>query len=123
MAEVVINGGGELQRCLYAFVVKTLLGQNIEIEAALLYPRATEGDQALFPLQGLDATLEQLTDATDLARCNIEAGFALPGIDAKNAYNDFAFALPGNAGYGYLPRKMTLAAEKFGDAAKIWEAK
>ena len=50
MAEIVIDGGGELQRCLYAFAVKTLLGQKIKIEAALLYPRAEEGEQALFPL-------------------------------------------------------------------------
>ena len=122
MAEIVIDGGGELQRCLYAFAVKTLLDRDIEIEAALLYPLATDGDQALFPLQDVDATLQQLTDAIDLARRNIEAGLALPGIAAEEPYNDFAFALPGNAGYGYLPRKMALAAEKLGDAAKIWEA-
>lgn len=45
----------------------------------------------------------------------------MPGVDADDDYNDFAFVLPGNAGYGYLPRKMTLAAEKLGDATKIWE--
>lgn len=120
MAEVVIKGGGELQRCLYAFAVKTLLDRDIEVEAALLYPLATEGDQALFPLQGVDTALEQLTEAIDFARRNIEAGLALPGIDAADAYNDFAFALPGSA--AYLPRKMALAAEMLGDAAKIWEA-
>jgi hypothetical protein len=107
---------------LYAFAVKTMLGQNIQIEAALLYPRTTEGDQVLFPLQDVDATLQQLTDAIDFARRNIEAGLALPGVDADDDYNDFAFVLPGNAFYGYLPRKMALAEEKLGDAAKIWEA-
>lgn len=121
MDKVVLDGGGELQRCLYAFAVKALLDQNIEIEAALLYPLATEGDQALFPLQDVRATLAQLADAIALARRNIEAGLALPGI-AADVYNDFAFALPANAGYGYLPRKMALASEKLGDAAKIWEA-
>ena len=64
-----------------------LLDRDIEIEAALLYPLATDGDQALFPLQGIDSTLQQLTDAIDLARRNIEAGLALPGIDAKSDYN------------------------------------
>ena len=73
-------------------------------------------------MQDVDATLEQLAGAIALARRNIEAGLALPGIDARCDYNDFAFALPGNAGYGYLPRKMALAEEKLGDAAKIWEA-
>jgi hypothetical protein len=38
MAQIVINGGGELQRCLYAFAVKTLLARKIKIEAALFYP-------------------------------------------------------------------------------------
>ena len=95
MAEIVIEGGGELQRCLYAFAVKTLLDHDIEVDAALLYPRATEGDQALFPLQDVDATLERLAAAIALARRNIEAGLALPGIDANDDYNDFAFALPG----------------------------
>jgi PD-(D/E)XK nuclease superfamily len=122
MAEVVLDGGGELQRCLYAFAVKTLLDRDIEIDAALLYPLAKDGDQALFPRQGIDATLQQLTDAIDLARRNIEAGLALPGIAAEDVYNDFVFTLPANAGYGYLPRKTPLAAEKLGDAAKIWEA-
>ena len=120
MAEIMIDGGGELQRCLYAFAVKTLLGQKIEIEAALLYPRAEEGEQALFPLQDIDATLEQLAGAIALARRNMEAGLALPGIDADSDYNDLAFALP--ASPGYLPRKMALAEEKLGDAAKIWKA-
>jgi hypothetical protein len=90
MAEIVIDGGGELQRCLYAFAVKTLLDRDIEIEAALLYPLGKEGDQVLFPLQDVDATLEKLTDAIDLARRNIEAGLALPGVDADDDYNDFA---------------------------------
>ena len=34
MAEAVIDGGSELQRCLYAFAVKTLLGHKIKVEAA-----------------------------------------------------------------------------------------
>ena len=34
----VLRGGRELQRCLYAFAVRSLLGENVEIEAGLLYP-------------------------------------------------------------------------------------
>ncbi len=40
MADVVVKGGSELQRCLYAFAVKNLLGAKVEVEAALLYPIA-----------------------------------------------------------------------------------
>ncbi len=36
---MILQGGKELQRCLYAYAVKALLGEAVEIEAALLYPR------------------------------------------------------------------------------------
>ena len=121
MAEVVIAGGGELQRCLYAFAVKTLLGPDVEVEAALLYPAATGSEQKLFPLPEVELTLGHLASAIDLARCNIEAGLALPGIDASDAYNDLVFALPGSA--SYLPRKLALAEQRLGAAANVWEAK
>jgi hypothetical protein len=118
MGSVVLKGGNELQRCLYAFCVKTLLGSKVEIEAALLYPGAAEGEQALFPLHDVDAVLARLATAIKRARSSIEAGLALPGIDASN-YNDFAFALP--ASQSYLDRKMALVQKRLGRAAAIWE--
>jgi PD-(D/E)XK nuclease superfamily len=120
MAEVVVKGGSELQRCLYAFAVRTLLGPKIDVEASLLYPRAPEGEQALFPLDDVDAALELLAGAIAIARTNVENGLALPGTDAADGYNDFAFALPANA--GYLPRKRPFAERHMGNATKIWEA-
>jgi PD-(D/E)XK nuclease superfamily len=121
MAEAVIDGGNELQRCVYAFAVKTLLGREIEVEAALLYPRAAAGEDALFPLQDIDAALKQLATAIGLAHTNVESGLALPGIDAASVYNDLAFALPATP--SYLARKMPLAEERLGEAANIWKAK
>ena len=56
-----------------------------------------------------------------LARTNLEGGLALPGKDAGDEYNDFAFALPANP--GYLPRKRPLADRRMGDAIKIWDEK
>src|ERR1035437_719276 len=44
---------------------------------------------------------------------------APPGADASDTYNDFAFALPANA--GYLQRKLPLARERLGQAATIWD--
>jgi hypothetical protein len=120
MADVVVKGGSELQRCLYAFAVRTLLGREIDVEASLLYPRAPEGEQALFPLGDVDATLDLLAGAIATARTNVENGLALPGIDAADDYNDLAFALPANA--SYLPRKRPFADQQMGDATKIWEA-
>jgi RecB family exonuclease len=121
MAEAVIDGGSELQRCVYAFAVKTLLGHEIEVEAALLYPRAAAGEEAFFPLHNIDTALKQLATAIGLARTNSESGLALPGIDAASGYNDLAFALPATA--SYLARKMPLAENRLGEAANIWKAK
>jgi hypothetical protein len=120
MADVVVKGGSELQRCLYAFVVKSLLGTDVHVEAALLYPGVTEGEQALFPLTNVDGALDQLAAAIKLARDNLIYGAALPGVDANDQFNDFAFAYP--ASPVYLSRKMPLAKELLGEAAKIWDA-
>lgn len=120
MAAVVVKGGGELQRCLYAFAVWMLLGHEVEVEASLLYPRAGEGRQCLFPLEDVNAALDLLTGAISIARTNVEEGLALPGIDASDRYNDLAFALPANA--SYLERKQPIAEQEMGEATKIWEA-
>ncbi len=120
MKDAAVKGGSELQRCLYAFAVRTLLDEKVDVEASLLYPRAPDGEEALFPLDDVDGTLDLLADAIAIARANIENGLALPGIDAADDYNDFAFALPATA--TYLARKCPLAEQKMGAATKIWEA-
>ena len=120
-ADIVIGGGRELQRCLYAFAVKSMLMSNTVVEAALLFPRAKAGDDALFPLAAIDGVLENLAHAIGLARAQLEAGVALPGIDASDDYNDLAFALPANARAAYLVRKQALVKERLGEAANIWD--
>ena len=45
--------------------------------------RRRRASRRCFRLQDVDAALEQLADAIALARRNIEAGLALPGIDAE----------------------------------------
>lgn len=119
MADVVLKGGTELQRCLYSFAVRTLLGSGVRVEAALLYPRAVDGAQALFPLNDMEGALNTLASAIAFGRTNIEKGLALPGIDAGDGSNDYAFALPANP--SYLARKRPIADKHLGDAIKIWE--
>ena len=72
MADVVVKGGAELQRCLYAFAVRTLLGQEIDVESSLLFPRAPEGEQALFSLPDVGATLDLLAGAIAMTPTAIE---------------------------------------------------
>ena len=115
---VSLDGGRELQRCLYAFAVKALLGTDVSISASLLYPR----DQIDLQLADPESTLVEITGYLQAARANLAAGNALIGPDTGGNYDDLAFALPANAGATYCKRKLTAATEIFGDAAHVWEA-
>ena len=116
--EPVLDGGKELQRCLYAYAVKTLLGPEVQITASLLYP----GHAVELKLPEPDVTLAQAAGYLKLARESLEAGAALIGPDAGDTYDDFAFALPANARAVYCKRKALAVRGKLGDAANVWDA-
>jgi len=113
-----LNGGKELQRCLYGFAVKSLLGEDVGITASLLYPRENLDLQ----LDDPDAVLSEVTGYLVAARSNLQSGLAIPGPDTGDDYDDLAFALPANAGATYCKRKRPIAAAMLGDAAQVWEA-
>lgn len=113
-----LNGGKELQRCLYGFAVKSLLGEDVSITASLLYPKENLDLQ----LDDADAVLSEVTGYLVAARSNLQSGLAIPGPDTGDDYDDLAFALPANAGPTYCKRKRPIAAAMLGDAAQVWEA-
>jgi len=115
---IVLDGGKELQRCLYGFAVKALLGSDISIRASLLYLRAPSE----LMLGDPDATLEEIIRYLQFAKTNLAAGNCLIGPDAADNYDDLTFALPANASAGYCNRKSAAVAECFGDATQVWEA-
>ena len=117
--DISLDGGRELQRCLYAFAVKALLGDHMLISASLLFPR----DQIIFKLAEPEKTLTEITGYLQAARVNLQSGQALIGPDTGGTFDDLAFALPANAGATYCKRKLPAANEAFGDAARVWEAK
>jgi hypothetical protein len=115
---IILDGGKELQRCLYAFAVKALLGDDIEISASLLYLR----DEADLRLEDPEGTLAEVAAYLRAARANLLSGGAVIGIDTGGTYDDLAFALPANAGATYCKRKSAAAVERLGAAARVWEA-
>ncbi len=115
---IILDGGKELQRCLYAFAVKALLGDDIEISASLLYLR----DEADLRLEDPEGTLVEIAAYLRAARANLLSGGAVIGIDTGGTYDDLAFALPANAGATYCKRKSAAATERLGAAARVWEA-
>ena len=116
--DIVLDHGRELQRCLYAFAVKSLLGDKVSISASLLYLR----DERDLRLDDADATLVALTGYLQSACANLAAGGAVMGEDTGDKYDDLAFALPANAGATYCERKRDAATARLGAAAQVWEA-
>lgn len=117
--DIVLDGGKELQRCLYAFAVKAMLGPDIAIRASLFYPR----EQADLLLENPEATLTEISRHLKAARASFLAGNSLIGPDAGDGFDDLAFALPANAKAGYCKRKLPAVTLAFGDAAQIWDTK
>ncbi|KRB29916.1 PD-(D/E)XK nuclease family protein [Mesorhizobium sp. Root172] len=115
--DIRLNGGRELQRCLYAFAVKALLGDDITISASLLYPREPVDLQ----LDDPEAVLAEITGYLSAARTSLAGGAALQGPDTGGDYDDLAFALPANASATYYKRKMAAATERLGEVAQVWE--
>ena len=113
-----LAGGSELQRCLYAYAVQALLGRDVEVEAALFYPRAEA--HPYVPLADTAGALQTLTDALLRARDSLRAGRALMGPDTGGAYDDLSFALPASPG-AMTDRKFMGAKTLLGDAALIWD--
>jgi hypothetical protein len=115
---IVLDGGRELQRCLYAFAVKAMLGGDVAIEASLFYLR----DEVELGLDDPETCLTEIAGYLLAARANLVSGGSVPGTDTGGAYDDLAFALPGNAGAAYCKRKIDAATERLGAAAHVWEA-
>ena len=116
--DIVLNKGKELQRCLYAFAVSALLGDQVDISASLLYLR----DERRIPLEDKDKVLEDLQQFLAASRGHLEAGHAVPGISAGDDYDDLAFALPANPAKTYMARKWPAILELLAGATSVWEA-
>ncbi len=112
-----LNGGSELQRCLYAFAVQALLGTHVEIRASLLYPH----EELELPLDDPAAAMTEIARYLQVARTSFEAGAAIPGPDTAGAYDDLTFALPANASATYWTRKHPAILERLADLAPLWE--
>ena len=114
----VLDGGKELQRCLYGFAVQAMLGEEVAIDASLHYLR----DDQRLALDDARATLLEAAAYLRDARASLVSGAAIPGPDTGGKRDDLKFALPANAAATYGIRKQAAAAARLGVAARIWEA-
>ena len=115
-----INGGAELQRCLYGFAVKSLIGTRPEVEARLVYPRRV--DHALV-LDDAEAKLAELAGFVKAAASLFVNGNTLSGPAADEVWYDLSFALPAGAKNSYLNAKRELAERALDPLPVLWKAR
>ena len=113
-----INGGAELQRCLYAFAVRSLVPAQPEVEARLVYPRS---DRPALVLDDTGETLEELASYFNAATDLFAGGKTLSGAAAADRYYDLSFALPGRSKEMYLKTKAPLSAMTLMPLSQLWE--
>ena len=116
---LVLKGGAELQRCLYAYAVRSLVPAVKDIQTRLLFPRAEK--DGLYELTDPAAVLASLAGFVNAAQRYATAGSVLPGAGAQNDYNDLAFALPGGAKESYFELKSSLISDRLADLSALWE--
>jgi hypothetical protein len=116
---LIVKGGAELQRCLYAYAVRSLVPSAKEVQTRLLFPKGE--DKGLYPLENPEAALVALAGFVAAAHRYIEAGTLLPGAGAEDEFNDLAFALPGGAKESYFELKSSLIRQRLADLSSLWE--
>jgi hypothetical protein len=115
---IVIRGGAELQRSLYALACRQLLPDCAHVVARLLY---LAGEPREVRLQDLDGALQEISAFVALTCEFLTRGVALPGQDADAAENDLWLAMP--ASPSYLRRKRSAFAKAAGRLAGFWDAR
>ena len=113
-----IDGGSELQRCMYLLAVRSLLPKVKAIECRLLYPGSGNG---IYPLPDSDNTIDTLSVYLRLAIENVRNGLTIPGKGSESKYNDLTFALPANAKGLYFARKAADRNRLDGKLVELWE--
>ena len=117
---LVIGGGRELQRVLYAAAAKQLLPDVQRVTARLIYLR---DDAFEHPLTGdeLDHAIAELSKFARVALDGIVEGKALPGPDALDKYSKFRLALPADRERYFATKREALKAAQ-GKLNRHWNS-
>jgi hypothetical protein len=117
--EMVLNGGAELQRVIYAIASRSLLPNNPRVIARLVFLGEEEPKPHRLP--NVDLAIGDLATHVTRAVSIMREGVALPGPDAREEHNDFRLALPASPAT-YLQTKNAAFMRAFGEFARVWKS-
>ena len=112
-----IGGGSEVQRPIYASAVLQLTTAD-QLEAGLAYLR--DGAD-WYPVSDPKACLDLLARRLGLMREMAAKGYLLPGPNAGSDFDEYSFALPGDAKVRYIREKAPAVRAALGEAALVWD--
>ncbi|WP_258768817.1 PD-(D/E)XK nuclease family protein [Bradyrhizobium arachidis] len=116
-ARIVIGGGSELQRALYALACLQLLEEEPKVLARLLY---LAGEPLEVKMKDVDVVLARIGEFVSEAVALLRKGSAVPGRLAYDRTNDLRLAFP--ASPGYERRKRIAFGRACGTLSKFWSA-
>jgi hypothetical protein len=117
IGRIIIGGGAELQRALYALACRQLLEGEPQIVARLLF---LVGEPISLRLQDLDGVIEQIGAFINEATALLRGGATVPGRLAFERSNDLRLALP--ASPGYERRKGVAYSKVNAGISQFWSA-
>jgi PD-(D/E)XK nuclease superfamily len=115
---IVIGGGAEVQRVLYAMATRCLLPDLRTVISRLVY---LDGVSAPFSLRGdtLDSAMKDMSHYLNMACAQLRAGRACMGPDARDKFSDLRLALPSDIeGYSIAKRAAFAACNR--DLSALW---
>jgi RecB family exonuclease len=117
-ADIILAGGAELQRVLYAMAVRQLLPEVRNFVSRLAY---LASERAPMRLQGqtLDEAMSDVAAFIGIASRIVRCGAAIPGPDARERFHDMRLALPADRDT-YLRRKQDAISAALGELAPLW---
>lgn len=115
---IVLDGGRELQRVLYAVAVRQLMPDATTVISRLVF---LDGTSEPYQLKGdvLEVAATDVARFLDFACALIRSGNTFPGPDARDRYNDLRLALPADIN-SYFQRKGAAFRDMSRDLSQLW---
>ena len=115
---MILAGGSELQRVLYAMAARQLLA-DVRIMVSRLAYLAGESVPMALQAEILEQAMNDAAAFIVVASCIVRSGPAVPGPDARERYYDMRLALPTDRD-AYLRRKQDAITVALAELAPLW---
>jgi RecB family exonuclease len=117
---IILGGGEEVQRVIYALAVRQLLSEVPQVQARLVYLRSDPPHA--YALKNIDEATRLISEYVSAA-CNLlEQGRGLPSMEERRTGDEFRLLLPAEI-ESYVHRKRMAFTRTFGTFTRVWKSR